>query len=72
MFAAPPSCRRASLSVEQRVADLLGRMTLEEKIDQLHQCGLGDANPSDLAVPHMPMKQIRMAEHWRVSPQVAN
>ena len=41
--------RRADLPVEQRVADLLARMTLEEKIDQLHQCGVGDINPNNLA-----------------------
>ena len=35
--------------MEQRVADLLGRMTLDEKIDQLHQCGIGDTNPNNLA-----------------------
>jgi beta-glucosidase len=34
--------------LEQRVPDLLGRMTLEEKIDQLHQCGAGDTNPNNL------------------------
>ena len=44
-----PSYRRADLPLEQRLADLLGRMTLEEKIDQLHQCGIGDANPNNLA-----------------------
>ena len=41
--------RRADLPVEQRAADLLRRMTLEEKIDQLHQCGVGDTNPNNLA-----------------------
>ena len=41
--------RRADLPVEQRVADLLARMTLEEKIDQLHQGGAGDPNPNNLA-----------------------
>jgi beta-glucosidase len=45
----PPDYRRADLPVEQRIADLLGRMTLEEKIDQLHQCGVGDTNPNNLA-----------------------
>lgn len=34
--------------VEARVADLVGRMTLDEKCDQLHQCGLGDVNPNNL------------------------
>ena len=41
--------RRADLPVEQRGADLLARMTLEEKIDQLHQGGAGDPNPNNLA-----------------------
>lgn len=45
----PPAYRRADLPVEERVADLLARLTLEEKVDQLHQCGLGDANPHNLA-----------------------
>ncbi len=49
MSAEIPAYRRASLPVEQRIADLLGRMTLGEKIDQLHQCGVGDANPNNLA-----------------------
>ncbi len=44
-----PPYRQAGLPVEARVADLLGRMTLEEKIDQLHQCGTGDTNPHNLA-----------------------
>lgn len=35
--------------IESRVDDLLPRMTLEEKIDQLHQCGIGDATPNNLA-----------------------
>jgi len=41
--------RDAALPVAARVEDLLGRMTLEEKVDQLHQCGIGDANPNNLA-----------------------
>jgi beta-glucosidase len=49
MSAEPPPYRHADLPVEQRVADLLGRMTLAEKIDQLHQCGIGDTNPNNLA-----------------------
>jgi beta-glucosidase len=40
--------RNAALPAEQRVQDLLGRMTLAEKIDQLHQCGAGDTNPNNL------------------------
>jgi beta-glucosidase len=32
---APPDYRNANLPIEQRVADLLKRMTLEEKVDQL-------------------------------------
>lgn len=44
-----PPFRRADLPVEARLADLLARMTLEEMADQLHQCGLGDANPNNLA-----------------------
>ena len=46
---AQPPYRRADLPVAERIADLLGRMTLEEKLDQLHQCGLGDTNPNNLA-----------------------
>lgn len=49
MAAALPPYRRADLSVDARVADLLGRMTLAEKLDQLHQSGVGDANPHNLA-----------------------
>ena len=44
-----PPYRRADVPVAQRVDDLLARMTLEEKIDQLHQCGVGDTNPNNLA-----------------------
>jgi len=42
-----PAYRRAELPVGERLADLLGRMTLEEKIDQLHQCGVSDTNPNN-------------------------
>lgn len=41
--------RDPTLPVAARVADLLSRMTLEEKVDQLHQCGIGDANPNNIA-----------------------
>jgi len=41
--------RRAEEPVEARVCDLLARMTLAEKIDQLHQVGVGDANPNNLS-----------------------
>ena len=44
-----PPYRRADLPVAERVGDLLARMALEEKIDQLHQCGVGDTNPNNLA-----------------------
>jgi beta-glucosidase len=44
-----PPYRHADLPVEQRIVDLLGRMTFEEKIDQLHQSGIGDTNPNNLA-----------------------
>ncbi|HTO04091.1 MAG TPA: glycoside hydrolase family 3 N-terminal domain-containing protein [Opitutus sp.] len=44
-----PSYRRADFDVNDRVADLLSRMTLEEKIDQLHQGNVGDTNPNNLA-----------------------
>lgn len=42
--------RDFSRPIEDRIADLLGRMTLEEKADQLHQCGIGDANPNNVLV----------------------
>lgn len=42
----PPAYRNPSLSVEERVADLLGRMTLEEKVGQLI---MWDARPDDLS-----------------------
>lgn len=45
----PAPYRDASLPSSTRVEDLLARMTLEEKADQLHQCGIGDANPNNLA-----------------------
>src|SRR5512136_3418251 len=41
-----PAYRDPSLSVEERVADLLGRMTLEEKVGQLI---MWDARPADLS-----------------------
>lgn len=43
-----PPYRQAAPPTEQRVADLLARMTLDEKIDQLHQSGVGDTNPNNL------------------------
>ena len=39
-----PRYRNAGLPVEERVADLLNRMTLEEKILQLNQYTLGNNN----------------------------
>ena len=48
MTADLPPYRRANLPVEQRIADLLGRMTLEEKVDQLHQRAVDDVNPNNL------------------------
>lgn len=44
-----PSYRRADLPVEQRIVDLLGRMTFAEKTDQLHQYGMPDSNLNNLA-----------------------
>lgn len=44
-----PLFRDPSVPVAARVEDLLARMTLEEKVDQLHQCGIGDANPNNIA-----------------------
>ena len=44
-----PPYRQAGLPIEQRVADLLARMTAEEKFDQLTQVSAGDANPHNLA-----------------------
>lgn len=41
-----PAYRDPSLSVEERVADLLGRMTLEQKVGQLI---MWDARPDDLS-----------------------
>lgn len=41
---------RSDLPVEARVEDLLGRMTLAEKVDQLHQSGVGDTNRNNLQV----------------------
>jgi beta-glucosidase len=49
MSADPPFYRDAQRPVEERVADLLGRMSLEEKIDQLHQGNAGNANPNNLS-----------------------
>jgi beta-glucosidase len=44
--AAPPAYRNPALPVEERVADLLGRMTLEEKVGQIM---LWDARGEDLS-----------------------
>ena len=38
--------RNSALSIEERVADLLGRMTLEEKVGQIM---MWDARPDDLS-----------------------
>jgi beta-glucosidase len=40
--------RNAKLPIDQRVEDLLGRMTLDEKIDQLTQNPAGDTNPNNI------------------------
>ncbi|HVU36225.1 MAG TPA: glycoside hydrolase family 3 N-terminal domain-containing protein [Opitutaceae bacterium] len=44
-----PVYRQAGADPAARVADLLARMTIEEKIDQLHQCAAGDTNPNNLS-----------------------
>lgn len=49
MKSGPPEFRDVARPLSARVEDLLGRMTLEEKVDQLHQCGIGDANPNNIA-----------------------
>ena len=36
-----PPYKNASLDIDERVKDLLGRMTLEEKVGQLHQLSGG-------------------------------
>ncbi len=41
--------RRADLPIEERVTDLLSRMTPAEKFDQLHQGNVGDTNPNNFA-----------------------
>lgn len=38
----------AKLPIHDRVEDLLGRMTVEEKIDQLNQSLAGDTNPNNI------------------------
>ena len=40
--------RNAKLPIDRRVDDLLSRMTLDEKIDQLTQNPIGDANPNNI------------------------
>ncbi len=50
MSAELPPYRRADLPVEQRVADLLARMTLDEKLDQLTQVAIEDTNPNNIAL----------------------
>ncbi len=47
---ASPAYLRADLPIGERIADLIERMTLDEKLDQLHQCGLGDLNPNNLSL----------------------
>jgi beta-glucosidase len=49
MKGTPALYRDAAQPVEARIADLLARLTLEEKCDQLHQCGIGDTTPNNLA-----------------------
>ncbi len=49
MSADTPLYRQRDQDVESRVTDLLDRMTLEEKVHQLHQGNAGDANPNNLS-----------------------
>ena len=45
--------RNPALPLEERVEDLLGRMTLEEKVDQLMQITIGaDTNPNNAGDGH--------------------
>jgi beta-glucosidase len=46
---APPPYRDATLGIEARVADLLGRMTLEEKIGQMTLVEKGSIDPAAVA-----------------------
>jgi beta-glucosidase len=48
---APPAYKNSRLPVQQRVADLLSRMTLAEKVGQMTQAERADvtANPSEIA-----------------------
>ena len=46
--AIPFPYRQAGLAIEARIADLLSRMTPEEKFDQLTQWHTGDSNPNNL------------------------
>lgn len=39
---------KESRSADERIRDLLSRMTLEEKVAQLHQGSVGDTNPNNL------------------------
>lgn len=59
--------RRPTLSVEQRVADLLSRMTLEEKAGQLTQYfHLGIEVPEGLDIEALPPEQRAYAEQPKV------
>ena len=55
-----PVYKDATADIEDRVEDLIGRMTLEEKILQLNQFTLGVNNPRAIARKSLQKSQTRL------------
>ncbi len=64
IFAQTPPYKNSSLPVEERVNDLLGRLTLEEKIDLLGGTGFATKPIERLGIPELRMSDGPLGVRW--------